>query len=387
MASALLVAAGFAILPATLRNWAVAHEFVPISTNGGINLFIGNNQSAQGLVVANTEVGTLDTCYDWPEIVGNLSRKLGRPVSHAETSRWFQDQALSFMTSHPGTTAGLLIKKAALFLGPLEPQDNKILQGERTRYSVLRISPWSFPLVLSLGLTGMALWIRRSRSREGAWTAPGVEGERLLRLAGLFAVVWVISFLPFAVTARYRAPLVPLLLLFASVFLAFVVEEWRRGARQRSFPWIAVCGVLLVPTHVNFAGYEPSFARWHYQRGIAYKNLGQLPAALPEYELALKENPGHLGATRDLGAALASLGRIGESIPYFERAIERDRTHAVTWMNLATAYEATGRDQEALAAYRRVVELVGNAPRARQGITRIESRREPPPAGGTPPSR
>lgn len=56
-------------------------------------------------------------------------------------------------------------------------------------------------------------------------------------------------------------------------------------------------------------------------------------------------------------------------------------------MNLATAYEATGRDQEALAAYRRVVELVGNAPRARQGITRIESRREPPPAGGTPPSR
>lgn len=387
MAGALLLAAGLAILPATLRNWAVAHEFVPISTNGGINLFIGNNQSAQGLVVANTEVGTLDTCYDWPDIVRNLSRKLGRPVTHAEASRWFQEQAIAFMSSHPATTAGLLLRKAALFLGPLEPQDNKILQGERTLYTILRVSPWSFPLVLSLGLSGIALWVYRARSREAAGAAPGDRGHALLRLSLLFAVTWILSFLPFAVTARYRAPLVPLLLLFAAMFLTSVAGEWRRGTRQRSFPWIAAAGVLLVLTHVNFAGYEPSLARWHYQRGIAYKNLGQLPAARSEYELALAENPNHLGATRDLGAALASLGRIGESIPYFERAVQRDQSHAVTWMNLATAYEATGRDEEAVAAYGRVVELVGNAPRARQGIARIESRRGAVPAGGTPPSR
>lgn len=60
-------------------------------------------------------------------------------------------------------------------------------------------------------------------------TAPGRGGAIAPACRAVFAVVWVISFLPFAVTARYRAPLVPLLLLFASVFLAFVVEEWRRG--------------------------------------------------------------------------------------------------------------------------------------------------------------
>lgn len=50
VARAALVAAVavFAIAPWTLRNWRVFNAFVPISTNTGVNLWIGNNPNATG---------------------------------------------------------------------------------------------------------------------------------------------------------------------------------------------------------------------------------------------------------------------------------------------------------------------------------------------------
>ncbi|MFN8546524.1 MAG: glycosyltransferase family 39 protein [Candidatus Eisenbacteria bacterium] len=374
--------AALGIAPATLRNLAAGGEFVPISTNGGINLFIGNNQNAEGLVVANTELGTLDTCYDWPEIVKNLSRKLGHPVSHAEASRWFEREAWSYIGSHPGRAIALLGQKALLFLGPLEPPDNKILEGERASAAVLRWNPWSFPLLFGLALTGAALFVARARA--------GVVREQELHFAsllGLLSAAWLLSFLPFAVTARYRAPFLPLVLPFAGYLAGELATMWRGGdasSRRGALTWSAVAAVLVAAAHLDLAGYKPSLARWHYQRGIAEKNLGQLTDAITEYRAALALNSDYLGPLRDLGAALASSGKIAESIPYFEQATKRDPSHAVTWMNLATAYEATGRDAEALASYRRVLALRNDAPRARQGAERLAARLAGASSGGAP---
>jgi 4-amino-4-deoxy-L-arabinose transferase-like glycosyltransferase len=48
--SALLLTAAFVVTlaPWTVRNALAFHAFVPVSTNGGINLFIGNNPTARG---------------------------------------------------------------------------------------------------------------------------------------------------------------------------------------------------------------------------------------------------------------------------------------------------------------------------------------------------
>lgn len=370
------------IAPATLRNLIVAGEFVPISTNGGINLFIGNNQNAEGLVVANTELGTLDTCYDWPEIVKNLSRKLGHPVRHAEASQWFEREAWSYIAAHPTHALALLGQKTLLFLGPLEPPDNKILEGERASAAVLRWNPWTFPLLFGLALAGAALFATRARS--GLVNGPALQFAVLL---GVLALAWLASFLPFAVTARYRAPFLPLLLPFVGYLASELIPMWRAGAgpaRRSAIGWSLGAAALVAAAHVNLAGYKPSLARWHYQRGIAQKNLGQLRESITEYRAALALNADYLGPMRDLGAALASSGKIAESIPYFEQATKRDPSHAITWMNLATAYEATGRDADALAAYRRVLALRSDAPRARQGAERLSARLAGGATGGQP---
>ena len=54
----LLLGAALAIAPATLRNHAVSGEWVPISTNYGINLYAGNHPGASGHDVDIPEFGT-----------------------------------------------------------------------------------------------------------------------------------------------------------------------------------------------------------------------------------------------------------------------------------------------------------------------------------------
>ncbi len=46
--SVAVVAMCVAVLPWTIRNWHVFHRFVPVSTNGGSNLWMGNNPHSTG---------------------------------------------------------------------------------------------------------------------------------------------------------------------------------------------------------------------------------------------------------------------------------------------------------------------------------------------------
>ena len=70
--------------PATIRNQAVSGEWIPISANGGINLFIGNNPGPTAFTRAIPDVESLAgirgwTCFDYPLVVKGLSREVGRP--------------------------------------------------------------------------------------------------------------------------------------------------------------------------------------------------------------------------------------------------------------------------------------------------------------------
>jgi len=355
-----------ALLPSTIRNYQVGHAFVPISTNAGINLYLGNNPKAEGLVVGTTEVGNFDNCYEWPKLVAGVSRKVGHPVDHVEASRWFSARAREYISTHPGEAIGLAFKKLLLFLGPVEPTDNRIVQGDRAIYALLRWNPWSFALAFSLALAGAACIVASRRILP----RPAVE---LAALTAILLVFWVASFLPFAVTARYRAPIVPLLLLFAAYFIARLIEWFRGRAWRRAAIWTAVWLGLFGAASVNLAGTEPSLAHWHYQRALVHSRLGQKADAERELRQALALNPKYAAVMVDLGALLASGGKVAEALPYFEQALPSRSADPVLLGNLAGAYELLGRSADARGVYQRLLALDPNSRKAIDGIARTSN--------------
>lgn len=385
-AAVLTLGAALAVAPATLRNLLVSHEAVPISTNGGINLYIGNNDRADGLVRASLpDVGVLDNCYDWPEVVSNLERKTGRKLSHSGASRYLQAVALHWMAAHPGDVAKLLGRKTLLFWGPAEPQDNKEVDVERRHSPVLRFNLWSFPLALALGLTGALLLLREhqghSRTRNGTDGSFGRRWEFGVLLA-LIALSWYVSYLPFAITSRYRVPVIPILLFFGAFTLSTAVKLFRSRDHRALVRLAVVFALILAPASVNWAGCRPSPARWHYQRGRSYAIAGDHAGAVREYSDAIQANPNYSAVYNDMAAVLALDGRLQESMDYLRRAIRVNPSNLSSHCNLAAIYEAVGMLEESLSEYNTALRIDPRCAVASDGARRLASSRprtsEPP---------
>ena len=376
-AAALIIGTLIAVVPVTIRNSVVGNDFVPISSNGGVNLFIGNNDRADGLVRGTMPgIGTLDTSFDHLTIVANIERKTGRRMKHSEVSDYLASEALDWMKAHPGKTLGLMWRKTLLFWGPTEPADNKVVAGDRMHSAVLRRIPLNFSLMLALSLAGVILFLRTCRVQEakgGEAAARARERWETTVLVLFLALVWYASHLPFAVTSRYRVPVIPFMILLGAFYAESMWNFVRGRDWKRTAIWASVLAGALVLTSTDFVrNDEPSMARWHYQRGIAFTRSGQLNHAVSEYRKALDINPNYTAVYNDMAAALAGRGMIGESIPYFRKALERRPLDGSLHFNLALALELEGALEESRVHYERALRLRPGDGEARAALARVE---------------
>jgi tetratricopeptide (TPR) repeat protein len=395
--AALVGAAGLAIAPATVRNLAVAGDPVLISSNAGINLYIGNNERANGLVAAHLPgVGRFDTCFDYPDLVRRVEKKEGRALRDSEVSAWFTRRALDWIASNPGRAARLTGRKALLFFGPGEVAHNKELLLERAHSAVLRRLPAPFALVLALAVVG--LWSATRR--------PGARRDVALLLA-LVVLAWFLSVLPFFAAARYRVPVLPPLLLLGAAGLADLVRALRAGERGRAALLAAAAAALFGLASLSPYELAPDVEKWHLDRGRALRRAGDEAAAVVELQSALEANPRSLDARLSLADALAATGRPEQAevhyravlerrahdaralnnlgallsargdhdgaVAAFERALERDPDPARVHANLGLAHERAGRATLAAGHFRRALELRPGFPLARRGLRRVES--------------
>jgi len=342
-----------AIVPATIRNFVVAGDFVLITSNGGVNLFIGNNAEADGYTARIPILHDLAavqgwTCFDQPAIVRGVERLEGRRLQASEVSDFFARKAVDFATAQPGATLALAAKKAALFWGPLEVANNRELELVRATSPVLRWLP-GFPWVLSLALIGALRLVVDLRR-----TARDHPTDMVVLLAGI-VLVWFCSHLPFFVAGRYRAALVPLLWLFAAYAVRSVVGLLP-ARRPRAIAWAAAWLALLACLHVPLADYRPDAGRWHFQRADALRMCGDLDAAIAEFRAATAvARPTDPLPHNNLGGALLQKGQAAEAIACFHAALAIDPAYVAARFNLALAFANTGRDDLARRELEEVV--------------------------------
>ncbi len=295
--AAALVAAGaaLAILPVTVRNALVGRDFVLTTAHGGFNLYLGNNERADGaskrvpLVRENPE-------YEPDDARVVASRAEGRALRQSEVSAWWARRALAWIAAHPADAARLTLRKLRLLAAAYELPDSVDLRFVRTSVPFLAL-PWvSYGLLLPLGLLGVTL---------AAFT------RRPISPLPLLLVAVTLSLLPFYVFARYRLPLVPLLIPPAGFALATLA----RGARSRAPA--ALAGLLIIPgmalTEIPPSGVDRSFAVSEANLANVLAEEGRLADALAASERALAARPDYLNARLARAGLLRRLGRAADA--------------------------------------------------------------------------
>lgn len=397
----LLASVGFAtalfalVAVSAVRNYRVSGEAVLITSNAGINLFIGNNDAAQGIFNEPPEIAPFGSVYEVPQLLSRLEQKIGHPMGHAEASRYFSGLALSWISSHPDAFLILMAKKVFLFWGSAIVGNNKADSFERAFSPVLSRLPGSFALMMGLALPGFLLWFRRcpvAGSGDSPWLSGAHPQVRsFVVMSGCFVLFGFLSYWPFFAAERYRLAWLPLVLLFAACGVGAMIGWFRSGqlAPAGLALLAAIAGyAVLAP---NWADYQPSEADWYYYRGVGHMSHEQFEQAeaylrkawevrphhtrtLGTYGLALlqlnrnqeaaarlaealRADPDRPGYLSRYGIALARLGKNPEAIRVFTRALALTPDAADLYQNLGLALARTGRTKEALAAFDEAVRL------------------------------
>lgn len=363
--AALLVGISVLLLPVGIRNAAVGGEFALTTVQSGPNFYIGNSEIATGRYVPLRR-GHESPPFERSDATELAEQATRRSLTPGEVSRYWWSQACHFTSTHPGRWLALLSRKWLLVWNAYEIPDTE-------SYYLYR--DWS-PLLGTLG-TVLHFGVICPLAAVGivtTWSRRRDLGLLYALIVGLAAGVAM-----FYVSARYRYPLVPMLVVLAG---AGVVDAWRavrafQGKTMALAALAAAATALVVNLPVN-----PE----HRLNAMAYVNLGsvlarqgKLTEATRFFEYARREAPDSGEARFNLGVAYALQGRFEPAVEEYRAALRCEPNLIHVHYNLGVALEALGQTEAAVAQFQRALAADPTDEAARQALQRLTAGGAAPP--------
>lgn len=358
------ISLGIAIV---LTPWAVRHKIVIgdffLSTpNMGQNFAMGNHPEATGTYLP-AQRGRASGEHEHAVWQREAEQALGRDLTAAEISDFYMQRSLDYIKANPMQWLGLTVKKCIMVFGAYELPDTEDYYLYKEHSRILRIGDalFHFGVLGPLAVAGMLLTVRRWRT---LWPLYGWLAINTLAIAA------------FVVFARYRAPMLPVLGMFAAVAIVQgVVYVRHQNWRPLAFPMagLIIGGIVMNwPLHSSRTTHAFSYTNHavalaeagrfdealieldqshqrapgdvdaHWVRGSVYFDLQQFDEALVQYNAALDGDPEFGGAYRGIGAVMLSVGRVNEAADAFATALELDPYDAVSLNKLGVTFAMRG---------------------------------------------
>jgi len=357
------------LTPVAARNGVIGGEWHLTTSQFGPNFFIGNYADADGFYVPLLpERG--DPLFERTDAITLAEEDLGRPLTPREVSRYWTREALHDITADPLGWLRLLVRKLWLTCNAMEIIDTED-QYTYAEYSLLLSSlmlVWHMGVLLPVAIFGAVLFLPRRRWRRRlAWPA--------LVIAGYTA-----SVLLFFVLGRYRFPLVPPLLIFASAGIwqsvRIATRAWERSSRTASHGGVRpdakfarmTCGLAaaaIVASIVNVSPYPVAQAM-----AVTRENLGEhlhvasfpTPMALAEYDRAISLTPQNAVLRGNYARVLWDLGRRDDARIQLEKAAGDAPDDAATLVELGLMLRDLEEFDESASRLRTAMTLSPDAP-------------------------
>lgn len=301
------------ILPVTVRNYVVEKDLVLISSNFGMNFFIGNNPDAMAYYEKPRGLD-LNEDQDGAKIAQVLAQRMLKP---SEVSTFWLRRGLSFISAEPAAFLKLTLSKIKLFWNSYEVPQVENFDFFRRFAALLRFPLLTFTLLGPLGLLGMALSLSRWR-------------EVFFPLT--FILTMTVSTVLFFVLSRLRLPICAPLMVFASFAITWI---WQR-LKERKIRQVAVSCFLLGIFSLLVNWSHPAINR-HRDLAKAYNTLAFHFWDKAEYTQAIKQ---------------------------LRQAMLVDPSYGASYCNLATLYYEYGDVERALKLIREALQVDPLCPRA-----------------------
>ena len=339
------------VVPVTMWNYLNSGAFVLVSSESGVNFFIGNSADSERLT-------GLQPGIEWDHMRNAPQAELGENGSPTAYNAWFFRRAFRDIAAAPGAWVKKLVQKTWLVFDAeeIEPNNDINLYRDESwllRGLIFRLGPLWFPFGLVVPLFVLGAMTRKPSA--DAWLIFG------------FIAAYATSLVLFHVRARYRLPIVPVMLPFAAAGVLWVAEQWK----VRNWKQLAAgsLGLLAVAALVNAPIADASFAHrfpTHYMLGKSWVIAEQDVNAVQEFERALNAHDDFADLRHDYGQSLLRLGREDEALGEMERAVALAPDCAFCRKDLGQLYR-----RKAERLQERAQELVQKDPASAEGMADV----------------
>ena len=313
------------LFPVALRNKTVGGDFALTTAQFGPNFYMGNRHNASGMYEP-LRGGRGSWKYEQQDAVALAEKAVGRKLSPNEVSRYWTRKTLDEILSNPADWLYLMAKKWLLFWNFIENSDTESQYAYEIWSAILTVlgNFFHFGVIASLAIFGICI------------TA---KDYRQLWLLYLFVVFYSISVALFFIFARYRLPLVPLLVMFAA---AGMVQGFRFLRKKR---------IKALVFSATFAFIGAMVINWkmipqdqEHFRALSLGNMcteslvvGKTQQAVEYCLQSLKYDSRKVKILNNLGAALIEQRRFEEALPVLQRAIQINPNIAKVHYNIEVA--------------------------------------------------
>ncbi|MDI6752425.1 MAG: glycosyltransferase family 39 protein [bacterium] len=225
------------ISPATIMNYIYGKKFVLISTSGPVNLWIGNNEKADGTFL-------------FPSPSERLTKRQEEIGDKA-----FTEDVIRFIKEKPGDFARLTWRKFLLFWGAFEVANN-MNYNQIKGWGPLTKMPFfiGFGIVAPISLLGIILSFRNRRAL----------------LLSLFLLSFMMAMVAFFVLGRYRIAGLPAFIPFAGLAIFSLYEKIRiRRWKSLLFSFLILIPFILL---VHQKAIADTFFPLLHSEGIYVRN-------------------------------------------------------------------------------------------------------------------
>ncbi|MCK9408162.1 MAG: glycosyltransferase family 39 protein [Bacteroidetes bacterium] len=336
--AAVLLGITVAVAPVTIRNFVLSGEFIPVTSNGGLNFYIGNNAQAVG-VYYNPEQFNL--VHD-PNGSGYLEHQYGKAFSPSETSSYWMEKATSYVVEQPGSFVVLLFRKFILFfhykeIGQLGYGYDFMANHISSLLAYLPV----FLIVMPLSMLGMVVTLPR-------W-------KELFLLHG-FLWMQVAGVVLFFITDRYRLSALPFFIVFSGggvEWLWNAIRQKKQGALVKGAAVIAAA--VMGATILNYS-LNDDFSTEYYNIGSTYFDAKRYNDAATAFQTSLSIKESH-AVYNSLGNVYAAVGKYSVAQRMYVRANAMNPIEANSIFSIGTLFVRQQQWDSAIVYFNRALSI------------------------------
>lgn len=303
--AAFLVGLFLVILPFTVNNYRLGKDFVLVSANAGVNFYIGNNRESTGTFLLPAESSLSDQFQEiFQSAREEAQNATGQVLKPSQVSRYWFQRGWQFIIQNPRAALRLYVRKVLLLVNHGEIPNHLSMDHIRNHFvGILKVTFLNFGFIAPIGLLGLGIYAVRRRKPAGH------------RLLICFVLVYACSLLLFFITARFRLPLVSILIIYS----VLAVKEMYGLVRERKWGRsVLAAGVL----------------------AVLFCTVGYRMSCYPFYHNYAAMGDKYFQRSQEIQGDVA--GDLARAAVQYKQAIETDYTYAYAYFGLARVYTTLG---------------------------------------------